>query len=167
MTLPAVQERAPLAEPRERIKALAAAMFAVPTVAEKAGDLVRLDTAAMTQHFFAPIEAPDAKHVYIRVMHLPKGATLMGMEHRTTNYFILVSGTLLLVDPDTGEGSRLDGFRVVLTQPGTQRTGHALEDVTMLNVFAVASDDVATAEAAVARVPVELLPEHMQPEQIT
>ena len=134
-------------EPRERLKELARAMFALPTEAVNAGDLVRLDIEAMTTHYFAPVACDGPTHIYVRVMHIPKGHAVVGKIHLTHNHFIMASGDLLIVGGDTPE--RITGFNVMLSRPGMQRAVYALEDTVVLNVHATQGEDLALIEPTV------------------
>lgn len=137
--------------PRVALQRLAEAMQALPTEGAP-GEIVRLDMDALTSHHFTEIAA-GAKHVYLRVLHLPKGTAIIGMEHTRANVFVMASGRLALVDPETGAKSEMEGFNVALTAPGTQRNGYALEDTVVMNIFSTAADDPGAVVAEIARPP--------------
>jgi len=103
------------AEMRERILAIESAMLAMP----------EHQIEFEVRHHFAP-------GVYMRELHIPKGATLTGKIHKTEHMNILSQGELAVW---TEDGMKvLRASTVIKSQPGTKRVGHALEDTVWITV---------------------------------
>ena len=86
---------------------------------------------------------------------------------QTINHSVNGAATLTVEGPGNGMtlAGELRATSVALaaagaiTQPGTQRNGHALEDTIVMNVFATATDDPAQVVAEIARPPFHALTE--------
>lgn len=123
---PALADKAPVgdtrgssqiskAEMRGKILALEAAMMAMP----------ERQIEIPTFHHFAP-------GVYMREIHIPKGATVVGKIHKTEHLNILSRGKLKLA---TDDGVRVvEASMVVKSQPGVKRAATALEDSVWITV---------------------------------
>jgi quercetin dioxygenase-like cupin family protein len=78
-----------------------------------------------TVHHFAP-------GIYMRELHIPKGAILTGKIHKTEHLNILSQGRLIVWTEDGMK--ELSASTVVKSLPGIKRAGHALEDSVWITV---------------------------------
>ena len=113
MLMDALQQFSAAAVTQSQISHLAASMR----------DMPQLDVE--TTHTHAP-------GIYVRTIHLPAGATLVGKVHATEHMFVLSEGTLLVA---TEHGVvELHAPYQAVCEAGTQRAGHCLTDVVCSNV---------------------------------
>jgi quercetin dioxygenase-like cupin family protein len=85
-----------------------------------------------TTHTFAP-------SLYARTIHVPKGATLVGMTHKTEHIFILAQGEMTLVS-DEGR-KRIRAPYQAVCKPGIKRAGYAHEDSICTNIHINQDDE--------------------------
>lgn len=100
----------------ERVQALELAMRELPD---------QLDIEALTSHHFAD-------RAYMRVLALPAGAMLVGKQHRTQNFFLLVQGSMAIVTPGQ-EPVVIHAPYLNVVQAGDKRAGVAITDCVCMN----------------------------------
>lgn len=103
----------------------------VQTLEDHISQLPQID-CPVTHHF--------APGVYMREMFIPAGVTLTGATHKTSHLSLLVKGHIYLVgDTETVE---LRAPATVLSQAGTKRAIHAVEDAIWTTVHATDTTDI-------------------------
>lgn len=76
--------------------------------------------------------------VYLRECSIPAGTTIMGAEHKTAHFCFISKGRIRVT---TADGIRdFVAGDVFLSQPGDQRSGHALEDTLWTTIHANPDD---------------------------
>ena len=73
-----------------------------------------------------------ADGVYLRMMHMKRGALVAGATHNTKHFVVILKGALKISD-----GKRVDIFRapkLVLYEPGVQRTLYAMQDSSFFTI---------------------------------
>lgn len=109
------------------VEALQAAMLALPQV--------QLDSS----HTFHG-------GMYVRQVFIPAGHTVVGKRHKRFHLFMVMSGALMI--SHRGEKATLHRAPFMhLSEPGTKRALHALEDSLVLTVHASKAKTVKGAEA--------------------
>ena len=78
--------------------------------------------------------------VYIRLLEMPAGSTVVSKIHKTEHFAIALSGKAMVVYADRKE--IVEGPKIMVTKPGTQRALHILEDATWLTIHATEETDV-------------------------
>ncbi len=98
--------------------------------------------AVMRKH--EQLKMTEAHHVcpgvYARVLHMPKGATIVSKIHKTEHFVVCVKGKALVVYPDRKE--LVSAPKLMVTKPGTQRALHILEDSTWIGFYPTIETDV-------------------------
>lgn len=90
--------------------------------------------ALETSHHFAG-------GVYLREMHCPAGATIVGKVHKHPHFFILAAGEMTI----TGDGCPariVKAPAIISATPGTKRAGYAHTDCICLNVHRTDNTDL-------------------------
>lgn len=100
---------------------------------QKEPDQVELDA----QHLFCP-------GVYMRVLHMPAGSTVVSKIHKTEHFAIALTGKAQVVYAD--EKVIVEAPHIMVTKPGTQRALYILEDATWLTIHPTEETDVDTIE---------------------
>lgn len=101
--------------------------------AEMRGRILELESVMLKM---PQVEIPIAHHfapgIYLREMHMPKGAIVTGKIHKTEHYCILSKGHVTVVT----EGGRREyaAPSVIHSMPGVKRALHAHEDAVWVNV---------------------------------
>lgn len=96
--------------------------------------------AAPEAHVETPVRHHFAPGVYVRETLIPKGTVAVGKIHRTVNLFVMVSGDLEVAGPNGP--TRLRGYNVLITTPGTKRAVYAREDTIVLNIHPTEETDL-------------------------
>jgi quercetin dioxygenase-like cupin family protein len=78
-----------------------------------------------TEHFFAD-------GMYGRLVFSPAGTVIVGKEHKTEHFYIVLSGLVRVTTPDGIQDVR--GPKVFVCPPGTKRAVLVLEDAWRMNV---------------------------------
>mgnify|MGYP003349115628 CR=1 FL=1 len=109
-------------------------------------DLERLQAAMLvmpqieleTRHYWAD-------GMYCREVARPAGCIIVGKVHIKEHFYVICSGTILLV----GDGYRetITGPRVIVSKPGTKRAVHALTDAVCITVHRTDKTDLDEIEA--------------------
>ena len=89
---------------------------------------------------FLPIKHYFANGMYAREMTMPAGAIVTGAIHKTTHFCILSQGRVRVMSEDG-----IDEFvapAIIISQPGTKRAIHALEDTVWTNIHATNETDL-------------------------
>ena len=81
-----------------------------------------------------PVEHIFAPGVYCRKVFMPKGAIILGHEHKTANINILLQGKIELVYRD-GKAELLEAPHVFVPEEGSRKVFHILEDTIWLNIL--------------------------------
>lgn len=119
---------------------------ALATESDPRGKLYALQEALKE---FSPAELTYrhflAGNVYVRELFLKKGTVVVGFTHKRENVFIQAFGDMSLYDGE--KLSRISGYEVVVTKPGTKRAVYTHEDTMLLNVFYNRHDDESDPEA--------------------
>jgi hypothetical protein len=89
-------------------------------------------------HMFGP-------GIYIRQVHMPAGATIVGHWHKTSHLNILLQGRLTLLNDD-GSRVSLAAPMICVANPG-RKVAYIHEDAVWLNLHATNETDVETLEA--------------------
>lgn len=119
---------------KEAVLALESALKAHPNADTSDGDV--------THHF--------SEGLYARELRIPAGTTLVGHIHLQGQINFLMSGTIR-VTTDTGVET-LTAPRIIVSEPGTKRAGHALTDTVWVTVLATSETDLAVmAEQVLAK----------------
>lgn len=91
------------------------------------------------------VELPTAHHfadgVYVREMHCPAGATIVGKVHKRPHFFILAAGEMTV----TGDGSDarlITAPAIISSGPGVKRVGYAHTACVCMNVHRTDSVDL-------------------------
>jgi hypothetical protein len=89
---------------------------------------------------FLPIKHYFANGMYAREMTMPAGTIVTGAIHKTTHFCILSQGRVRVMSEDG-----IDEFvapAIIISQPGTKRAIHALEDTVWTNIHATNETDL-------------------------
>ena len=89
---------------------------------------------------FLPIKHYFANGMYAREMTMPAGAIVTGAIHKTTHFCILSQGRVHVMSEDGIE--ELVAPAIIISQPGTKRAIHALEDTVWTNIHATNETDL-------------------------
>ena len=89
---------------------------------------------------FLPIKHYFANGMYAREMTVPAGAIVTGAIHKTTHFCILSQGRVHVMSEDGIE--ELVAPAIIISQPGTKRAIHALEDTVWTNIHATNETDL-------------------------
>jgi len=89
---------------------------------------------------FLPIKHYFANGMYAREMFMPAGTILTGAVHKTTHFCILSQGHVHVISED-GIMDLVAPVTIV-SQPGTKRAIHALEDTVWTNIHATNETDL-------------------------
>lgn len=82
--------------------------------------------------------------VYIREVHMPAGAFIIGHRHKTTHLNVMLTGRLGLLNDD-GTETEMVAPRTFVAQPG-RKAAYIYEDVIWQNIHATDETDVAKLE---------------------
>ena len=110
---------------RDDLERLQAAMLQLPQV------------ECTTRHHFA-------EGLYCRQMDWPQGVLIVGKAHRKEHLFVLLTGRAA-ISTDTGVQEVSAPF-VIVAPPHIKRVGVALENCTVLNIYATPNRDLAELE---------------------
>lgn len=91
------------------------------------------------------VEHYQIEGVYVRVLHLKAGTVLTGKVHKKEHISILAHGTIQVADKD--KSGTISAPYVMVDRPGIMRVGHAVTDVTFINVLRTDKTDIAEIEA--------------------
>jgi hypothetical protein len=89
---------------------------------------------------FLPIKHYFANGMYAREMTMPAGAIVTGAIHKTTHFCILSQGRVRVMSEDGID--ELVAPAIIISQPGTKRAIHALEDTVWTNIHATNETDL-------------------------
>jgi len=89
---------------------------------------------------FLPIKHYFANGMYAREMTMPAGTIVTGAIHKTTHFCILSQGRVHVMSEDGIE--ELVAPAIIISQPGTKRAIHALEDTVWTNIHATNETDL-------------------------
>ncbi len=89
---------------------------------------------------FLPIKHYFANGMYAREMTMPAGTIVTGAIHKTTHFCILSQGRVRVMSEDGIE--ELVAPAIIVSQPGTKRAIHALEDTVWTNIHATNETDL-------------------------
>ena len=89
---------------------------------------------------FLPIKHYFANGMYAREMTRPAGAIVTGAIHKTTHFCILSQGRVHVMSEDGIE--EFVAPAIIISQPGTKRAIHALEDTVWTNIHATNETDL-------------------------
>ena len=98
------------------------------------------DAMQGTPPAFLPIKHYFANGMYAREMTMPAGAIVTGAIHKTTHFCILSQGRVHVMSEDGIE--ELVAPAIIISQPGTKRAIHALEDTVWTNIHATNETDL-------------------------
>lgn len=91
-----------------------------------------------------PVTHTFCDGMYARAAFFKKGIALTGSIHRQANLNIMVSGDVT-VATEEGE-TRLTGFNIMASAPGTKRAGYVHEDTIWVTILRTDETDVPTIE---------------------
>lgn len=115
-----------------------------------------LDLAKVNGQVECPLEHHFSEGLYARKLTIPKGTLVVGKVHRHRTLNICARGKIAILTPT---GPRIfKAGDVVVTEPGLQKVGYALEETDWINVHATEETDLALIEAHFVedpRVPVD------------
>lgn len=101
--------------------------------------------AAMLASGSPPAECPVTHRftpgLYIREIMIPAGTLLTSMEHLTEHPFVISAGAIEVIDTN-GNAELLTAPHTGITQPGTRRALHALEDTIWTTFHVTTETDV-------------------------
>lgn len=89
---------------------------------------------------FLPIKHYFANGMYAREMTMPADTVITGAVHKTTHFCILSQGRVRVMSEDGIE--ELVAPAIIVSQPGTKRAIHALEDTVWTNIHATNETDL-------------------------
>jgi len=89
---------------------------------------------------FLPIKHYFANGMYAREMTMPAGTIVTGAIHKTTHFCILSQGRVRVMSEDGID--ELVAPAIIISQPGTKRAIHALEDTVWTNIHATNETDL-------------------------
>jgi hypothetical protein len=89
---------------------------------------------------FLPIKHYFANGMYAREMTMPAGAIVTGAIHKTTHFCILSQGRVRVMSEDGID--EIVAPAIIISQPGTKRAIHALEDTVWTNIHATNETDL-------------------------
>lgn len=96
------------------------------------------------QQELAPVELPVKHHfshgVYARELTIPAGTMLIGKIHKHENLNIVLRGRIAI--HCNGEAREFEAGDVIVSPPGTQRAGYALEDTVWMTVHGTDETDL-------------------------
>ena len=98
------------------------------------------DAMQGTPPAFLPIKHYFANGMYAREMTMPAGAIVTGAIHKTTHFCVLSQGRVHVMSDDGIE--ELVAPAIIISQPGTKRAIHALEDTVWTNIHATNETDL-------------------------
>ena len=98
------------------------------------------DAMQGTPPAFLPIKHYFANGMYAREMTMPAGAIVTGAIHKTTHFCVLSQGRVHVMSEDGIE--ELVAPAIIISQPGTKRAIHALEDTVWTNIHATNETDL-------------------------
>lgn len=101
---------------------------------------------AEAPQFDFPVMHHFTAGAYARQLFMPEGTVIVGRMHRT-EHLLFVSGDVTILNG--GERERVEGVRVLNTQPGTKRAIYAHADTTLITFHITDSRDLAEIEAAI------------------
>ena len=108
------------------VRELEAAIRAMPE------QMSQQQLAELTAHHFC-------RGLYLRELFIPAGTAIVGKTHKEQNFFLLLSGELVLATPD-GPLTVCAPY-MAITQPGTKRAVYALTDCVCINVHPNPDDE--------------------------
>lgn len=98
-----------------------------------------------------PVDHTFTPGMYVRTIHMPRGAVLTSRTHLTEHPFV-VSGRCAVYTPDAGAWEIIEareGLYQGVTRPGTRRVLAILEDTTWATYHVTALTDVGEIEDAI------------------
>ena len=98
------------------------------------------DAMQGTPPAFLPIKHYFANGMYAREMTMPAGAIVTGAINKTTHVCVLSQGRVHVMSEDGIE--ELVAPAIIISQPGTKRAIHALEDTVWTNIHATNETDL-------------------------
>lgn len=124
---------------RELVDGLADAMRALPPERHFSGDPI---------HLFAP-------GMYVRVLHMPAGSTIVSKIHKTEHFCLAVNGRATVRIGDHVE--EVTGPKLMRTLPGTQRALYLHEDATWITFHPLETADTVADESDLAAIEKRLI----------